>query len=245
MALFSQSHQREARRSPRVSDKISVNWHIKDADINGKARIRNISESGALVEARAAVCPSANSVLSLEAADPLQANCIPAVGRLIWSKRKGFLPNQFLLGIEFVEPAQDVIAGLHDKIKIKVEQLQSLGKAVNIAGSLLLIAMIALAGYSLSQQNAVYQNYEESARLLLGTSVKQAELSSILSNDLQDTRANLLETEVILAQTREQNTALQAQVQGLQTDLQAIQVQNQELSKEVAALQERLRPLEA
>lgn len=245
MALFKQSLQRESRRNPRVGDKSSVRWHIKDADINGKARICNISESGVLLEARAAVCPSANSVLSFEAADPLPAKQIPAVGRLIWSKRKGLWPRQFLWGIEFIEPAQDVISSLHEKVKIKIERLKGLEKAVNVSGSLLLIAMIALAGYSLSQQNAVYRSYEESARLLLGTSAQQAELNGVLITDLQETRTVLLETETILAQTKEQNVALQAQVQGLQTDLQAVQAHNGELSKEVSVLQERLRPLEA
>ena len=245
MSLFSPSVPREFRRNPRVAEKASVNWHIKDADINGKARIRNVSASGVLLEARAAICPSANSVLSFEAADPLQANYLPALGRLIWSRKAGLWPRKFIWGIEYIEPTQDVVANLQEKIKIKIEKVKIIEKSVNFAGASLLIAMVALAAYSLSQQNAIYSQYEESTKLLLGTSGKQAELNGVLINDLQVVKAELLEAEVILSQTKEQNNALQAQVQGLQVDLQTVQAQNTELTKEVSALQERLRPLEA
>lgn len=238
------SFQSEARRSLRVQDKIPVTWHIQNENLTGTAKVRNISDSGMMLETNTNIASHENCVLSFES--PLQAvaNFLPVLGRLVWSKKNGFIGNNFVCGVEFIEPAQDIAANLREKIKDKVIQARSAERAKNIIGIVLSVALVILSAFAYIQQIDIQQNYEQSTQLLLTASTQQANLYTEVYNDLKETKATLAETEALLAQVKEQNAALQNELQAANINIQALTDENNKLIKEVSNLQERLKPLE-
>ena len=69
--------KQEARRNARIAENAPVVWHVKDQGSEGTGRLRNISASGMLIEAKADVPFAENSILSFEAAIPGRAGFIP------------------------------------------------------------------------------------------------------------------------------------------------------------------------
>jgi len=235
--------KQEARRNSRIAEKIPVVWHLKDQGAQGTARLRNISASGMLLEAKVDLPFSEDSILSFEAAVPEAAGFIPSLGRAVWSKKKGF-SSSYLLGVEFIEPAQEVIAQLQEKIQSRMARIQSSEKIKNTVGGILFAAMVLLTGIYLVQQNLVYRNIDQANQLLSAASGKQGELYNSLLEKydvqkvaLSEVSQELDATKTLLAQTQSMLSETSAQFESLK-------VEHAAMAAEYSITREKLRLLE-
>src|SRR3989338_5967134 len=81
----------ETRKNLRVGDNLTLSWQIKDDNVQGKAKIRNISETGMMIETVAVLPPYDNCVFSFAPTIPTN-NMIPLEGRKVWARRGEFFP---------------------------------------------------------------------------------------------------------------------------------------------------------
>ena len=240
-----QDFQPETRRSLRIEEQLPITWRLKEENISGIGRIRNISDSGAMLETNTEIPVRDNCLLAIAPSSGLQVNYLPTQGRLVWIKKRNFGGQRFLGGVEFIEPAQEVITNLREAIKSKIKRVKSMERTKNVVGTILGIALIALTAFALWQQIAIQKDYEQSTELLLGTAAQQVDLYTDVSNDLKETKTILAQTEAMLTQVKEQNLALQNELQAANVNIAALRDDNTKLSKEVSDLQERLKPFEA
>ena len=244
--------RRESRRDPRVKEKLNIVWQSHDKAVNGAGRIRNISASGMLLEANSKTELADNAVLAFTLPEKIQGYPLPLMGRLVWSRSRQNLGSiSSLLGIEFIEPAQETIAQLRQKIENTIAKIESAQRAKNITGFILALIMVALIGFALFQQALLQRSYEESTSQLLQTSTKQASLYTTVSQDLKATKVTLAQTQAVLTQTetlltqaREENQSLQNELQTVRNNLELLTAENARLSKETENLKERLKPFE-
>ncbi|GEM_PF-1709665 len=247
----------DGRRGLRVKEALPILWRVKDAEIRGSGQIRNISDSGMMFEAPIDSSLNNNTIFTFETSNG-HSDYLPQAGRLVWSRKPNLNGHRCQLGVEFIESAQETLAHLREKIKIRVERTRNIEKAKNISGVFLIAALVLLTGFAVMQQIAVEKSYEQSTHMLLSTSASQAGLYVEVSNDLKETKTILAQTQDMLAQAKEQNVALEGELAEAHQSLsdlrdelslahQSIQTLNNEntkLSEEVADLNERLRPFE-
>lgn len=238
-AVFKQ----EARRNSRIRECWPISWKIQDQDVRGTAKVRNISASGMLLEASAGAPLPENSVLALQAVTPTEAGLVPSAGRMVWSKRKGF-SNALLMGIEFVEPAQEVINRLQEEIQSKIIKIESAGKIRNTVGAILFGVMAVLVAIFLSQQAVIYRNIDNTNRLMANAAGRQGELYAGLLDRYNVQRAELAQA----TQELDQAKILLAQTQSMLAEtnqkFDAMKVEYDALSKQLAVLQEKMRLLD-
>lgn len=242
------SHSTEARRSPRIKEQFPVSWQIKDDNIKGSGRILNISDNGLLLEANAYLSKTENCVLAFE---QVLGGFLPSMGRLIWSKKHHLKPNVYLAGIEFVEPAQEILGRLRDRIREKVLTMNSAEKTKNIVGVVGTVILAVLLSFILIQYFMIQGNYEASTRILLASSTRQASMTKTISDQLQEARAVLAQAQAQLEQIKIEKTSLESQLQtanasieGLAASIEGLTQKNTRLLAEAAALEERLKPFE-
>ncbi len=240
---------RESRHNFRIKENAPISWHVNEQSITNPATVINISDSGLMLKMDAASGQNINKdgVIMMEASMPF----VPSMGRVVWSKKKGFIENSFLCGIEFVEPAQNVLANLRERIDSKIVKLESAERVKNIAGGILFAGMVVLMGIALSEQSAIRQGFENSSQMALGALSSESSLYVKVSKNLVETKKNLSDTQSLLAQAQTENDALKNQVTGysqsqveLQNQIAALQGQNDHLSREVESLSLRLKPFE-
>ena len=243
--------KQEARRNARIAENAPVVWHVKDQGSEGTGRLRNISASGMLIEAKADVPFAENSILSFEAAIPGRAGFIPSLGRAVWSKKRSF-SSGCLLGVEFIEPAQEVIAQLQEKVQSRIARIQNSEKIRNTVGGILFVAMVLLTGAYLVQQALVYRNIEEANRMLSAVSAKQGELYSSLldkynvqkialnevSQELDSTKTLLAQTQSMLSETSAQFESLRAEHAAMAAEYNVIKEKLRLLEGDIASLDE-------
>jgi len=234
----------ETRKSLRVDDQLTLSWQIKDENVQGKAKIRNISETGMMIETNAVLPPYDNCVFSF-APSISTNNIIPLEGKKVWAKKVNFFTSASLIGIEFVNPAQDVISNLRERIVARLEKIKKIERLENIAGFSLVTTMVLIAAFALTQQSSIERSYEETTKLLLTVADQQASLYHDVWADLKETKAVLAETEALLAKVKEENAALQSQLSTANASVEMLNIENEKLTREVTALQEQLRPFEA
>ncbi|HOW34972.1 MAG TPA: PilZ domain-containing protein [Candidatus Omnitrophota bacterium] len=238
----------EKRQSLRIKESLPISWHIKDQGISGSGKIRNISDSGMLLESRTDATLSDNGVLTFESALSSPCDFLPSLGRIVWSRRNG---SRLLCGIAFIEPAQDVLVKLREKVQSTIIKLEGIEKMKSIFGIILIVVMVAVTSFILIQQTVIRENYEKSSNLLSAAFTTQAGLYTKVSKDLTETRTVLAQTQTILEEAQKQNALLQDEVTALNTRQQVLdnqivllQDENTKLSQELGRLKDRLKPFE-
>ncbi len=241
----------ELRKSQRINGKVPITWHVKDQEMHGQGIIRNISTSGMMLEAKTENPLPGNCVLAFEAPSQDAQDFIPSLGRMVWSKRNG---TGFAWGVEFIEPAQEVVANLTQAVQEKIQKIENAQKAKNIIGGILSVAMIALIGFSLIQQSINQKNIELSNRLLLTSSSQQtslyntvrenyrvlqdqyqqreAELSAV-AQELDQTRAFLADAQQALVTMQGENASLTSRIKTMQAENDALMVQLNEAKEKI------------
>lgn len=249
VSSFKRAFRSERRRSIRVREALPIAWHIKDKGTNGTGRIRNISDSGMMLESRVDIVPSDNGLLTFESALSGPCDFLPSVGRIVWLRKNGL---RFLCGIEFVEPAQEAIAKLRERIKSTIVKLEGAERMKTIIGVILLVVMVGISAVILTQQTVIRENYEQSSRLLSSAAATQANLYTKVSRDLTETRTVLAQTQTVLDEAQKRNAALQDELaamgvrqEALNNQIVSLQGENTKLTQELGVLQEKLKPFEA
>ncbi len=232
----------ESRRSFRVKDSCPLTWQWKQTGLTGQARIRNISTSGMLLEAKTDALLERNTLL--EFASLLSNQALPALGRLVWSQPQGLFNRHKLWGVEFVDPAQDVVAGIQKRIQAKAARIALSQKMLDHVGWVLLILMTFMAAGVLIIQVVNYNNLVIASKMLLSSSAQQSalyrtsfddyfHLKSLYGQTAQDLQA----AKVAISQLGAQNHLLNEQMQAVKTRLKA---ENKRLSEQLKVVRTRL-----
>lgn len=218
--------KQEARHEVRVSERLPVNWSLKGKGINGTGKVCNISASGMLLEAKTDILPDKDCVLELQSLFQGQNNTVPSVGRLVWSRSKGFLAHRSLWGIEFVDPQPDIIDRLHDRIQQKVESIVGAQKVVNTVGWVLLVVMTILAVGILAIHILNYNNLVRASQMLLAGFSQHANLYNDIQNQYRILKAEYLqvskdleETKMILPQLQSEKGILTQEIKAVKARL--------------------------
>jgi len=246
-AIYSDRKQfakQEARHDVRIGDRLPINWSLKDKGLSGTGRVCNISTSGMMLEAKTDVLPDRDCVLEFQSLLQGQNNILPAAGRLVWSKAKGFFPRRTLWGVEFVNPQPEVVDQLHTRIKQKIESLIGTQKILNVVGWILLAIMTIMAAGILVVQTLNYNNMVSASNMLLASSAQQAALYQEiqvqflnLKSEYAQVRKELDETKLILAQLQSENGNLTQEMKAVKNKLRK---DNQKLVQELREIKGRL-----
>ncbi|MFH1359942.1 MAG: PilZ domain-containing protein [Candidatus Omnitrophota bacterium] len=255
MGLLSKSpmYRVEARRSFRINERFPVTWHFKDQAIDGTARVRNLSETGMMLETDVKVSFAQNSILAFEMPKQGPVDFLPPVGRMVWARPQR-LGSRSLCGIEFVNPAQDIALRLKEKIQNRIARIEGAERIKTRIGVVLFAIMVALLAVYFIQQAIIHREIERSNHLMLANARGQASLYAsaldqnriqedaimYMSKDLNAAKALLVQTEDMLAKAQAQNASV---VQGLNEKISDMRRKNDELGRQIAVLAEEMRIL--
>jgi hypothetical protein len=251
------------RQNPRIQEKLPIRWKIQGSDHAGVGRIRNISASGMQIETRAAQNPPENATLAFETSTRSGKNFVPQIGRLIWAQKAG-LRNTCRWGVEFVNPPEDILLRLRERVHAKVVQLVRRDNIQNLIGVALFAVAIVMAAFVLREQQANYHSLEKSSQLILAASDSQAKVSrqyallyrqsqgalAELTTELATIRTALTEAETFLSRIQNENFLIENQLAALQmnmefgNELAALQAENTRMEAELVSLQEQMRVFE-
>ncbi len=223
---------KEARKESRVKEHLPVKW-MAGADVSGIGKIRDISTSGALIEAKAMKPFGDGTVLQLDVDSPAQGEFVPTQGRIVWSRRKSFFNQSLLCGVEFINPASEVMERLKERVGDRISRIERFDRFGDILNITLFIVVVGLGIVVLRQQSSIQKTIEKSNHLMLGSSKKQADLYRMsigayqaqelmlgeLTKNYNTTKALLTQTESLLTQTQEENKLVKKEVSTLKSSL--------------------------
>jgi len=190
----------DSRLDLRIPDNSRITWSSDDSSIKGKAKIRNISASGLLLETNTECLPSDEHNLLLE---PLIKSIayIPKRSRLIWSKKKRFSIGKYEHGVRFIEPSESVVSSLSQKIQEGILRLNRIRKTEKFFNIIFFVFIAGLTGYILWINMDISNNFYSSNRNMSHVAGKQ---SSLIQNYLglyQSTELALQTSEFHLAKS--------------------------------------------
>ncbi len=229
----------DARGSLRIKENMPVNWQLLNSDRSGLGKILNISTTGALLEINNLFPIPEDSVFKLDSLVEPAENFVPQQGRVVWSEVKN--NERIVCGLKFVEPLEDVLAKLRERIQAKIMETTNKRKIKSVAGVVLFVAMLAMVGYILQQQNDVYRSLQDTANMMVTAADKQAAVTRTYINlyhetqntltqvttELDSTKALLKQTEDLLAQSKQENEDLKNKMAALQSQDAATLAQSQ------------------
>lgn len=239
----------ELRNGLRVRQQIPVKWSIKNTNLNGEGRILNISTSGVLLETQN-VLASERAVFNIES---VKANGfkLPQESRLVWSKTKGIGNNRRLCGLEFVEPKEESVSHLREKIQKGIMKRAALRRWQSIVGVILTIVMLALSALTVWQYMENSENTKQAYQLLSGSYDRQLSLTQMYAQELAETKELLVQAQADLAaakteigQLTDKNVQFEATIAQLQEQSSRLTDENTRLTGEMVTLKERLNFLE-
>lgn len=259
------------RVATRVKENRRVRWQAINGDAKGQAKIRNISESGMLLETGSDFKPYDHCVFSFDA-DLGMENYIPQTGRLVWYRRNTVSRDGHNCGVQFIEPSDFVRTRLIHRVNRGLQWLKMRRAAANFGGVLLVLGVIVLTGFALWLQQDVVQNIQQSSTQMFVVADRQAELyrhfgmlykksqaDLVMANDelgemrrqyminqdmLKNVAAELSSTRTILAQTQEALARSQGDVSSLAANAETeITAKQMEFENAVALLTEKNRQL--
>jgi len=238
----------DLRRSLRVKERLPVCWRVKNTNLSGEGRVLNLSTSGLLLET-GNISPMEQSVFNLES---LRSNgfALPREGRLVWSKAKS-LGHKRLCGLEFIEPNEEVVSQLREKIQRGIIKGTTTRRWRSVIGTMLVIVMLILTVFALRQYAENYENTLLAQQIIIGAYEQQARLTQMYTEDLAMTRNQLVEAQAQLEQAKaeitqlsDRNSQYQQTIAQHQQAITQLEEKNVQLTQELAVVQERLRFLE-
>jgi len=191
----------DTRKDIRVNEKRDIIWQIPNTAFKGKARVRNISASGMLLEAGNGFDPSGEHTVSFDT-NLGGDNFIPSQGKIVWTKRKNQNQGKYFWGVKFVDPSESVISKLKHRIQEKEKSSRWARIISNIFGVGLVVSMAALLGYILLTGGDVFNNMDSTIKTSLVTIDKQAALTRTYSDKYHVTQVKLDETTAELENMR-------------------------------------------
>ncbi len=223
---------REARKQFRVKERLPIKWRINN-EIFGIGKVRDISASGALIEASALRPIGDGTVLQIEADSPAQGKFLPSQGRITWSRKKSFFSENLLCGVEFINPVSEVVERLKERVQDRIAKIERFEKIGDVLNVILFLTAVILGVIVLRQQSGIQRTIERSNHLMLGSSKQQASLYqeflarhdiqllvfAELNKEYNTTKALLTQTENLLAQSHEQNKIARNEISSLKSSL--------------------------
>ena len=254
----------ESRANLRVKENERILWSIQNSILKGEARIRNVSLSGMLLETTLDRPFDDQCVLSFDSLHP--GRFIPELGRLVWSKKKRFSKGKYFCGIEFVNPPEEILSKLRERVQRGIMRFTNIRKFRSILNVVLFMAMIALTvtivwlsiyvyrDMALSNQKILQatdhqamltqkyvQMYHDTELRLAGVTTEMEATKRLYQDSelmLQNVRQELNSTKAILAQTETMLTNAKGELESLQN------VNQTELAKTKAELNNTIALLE-
>lgn len=208
----------ESRRHVRVKEDARLLWHIRENGLVGQGRIRNISNSGMLVELTSVSALPENNVFSFDS-NLNDANYVPETGNLVWHRKKRFSQDRYFCGFEFGELPDILASRLSRRVEEGLQKLLGIGRIKRVVIIFLSLLIAALAGYAVWLGGIIFQDVSRSNQRLLTTSNQQADLTRAYQHLYADTTRRLADTTLELNQTTALYQESQKQIQTLQQKL--------------------------
>lgn len=146
------------RQSLRVRENKRVLWHIRNSELIGYGRVRNLSTSGMLLELTSPIRLAAESLFSFDAS-LRPDNFIPDAGRLVWQKKKRFSRNRYLCGVQFSGVPAEVLSRLRQRVQGRINDSVRARRLGDLVGTPLMVAFVALASYAAYLSGSVYKDF--------------------------------------------------------------------------------------
>jgi len=238
----------DSRENFRVTENRRVSWLVKDSNLKGQGKVRNISTTGMLMETDFAFEPQDDIVFSFDA-DLGPRNFIPQSGRLVWHKQKNSQNNKFLWGIQFLEPAEFVLVKLRQRIQKGVKKFSKLQTVQNVGNFCLFTVIIGLTGYVVWMCYGIYGDLITTNQRLASAVEQQSALTQSyahryyaselkilsLQDELVYTKAQYQESESMVVSVNKELESTKAILKQTETMLAEAQRLNAELHGEVTS----------
>jgi len=235
----------ETRGNLRVKENKKVLWQGKNGDSGGRAKVRNISLSGMLLESNSVVLPEDNQ-FSFESLSE-QNGYIPKTGCLVWQRKKPMARNTYFYGIKFDEQNEEILDGLRQRVQQGIKQFTTRRKWAAVINVFFIIGIIGLTAYSLWMSAKIYQDLQASNQNMMEVSVEQAALARSYDAYQQRTEVQLFavtdELTTVrqeLSKTRQLYEEGQGMLQGVSKELAAANAALTETEGLLAQSQEKL-----
>ncbi len=209
----------EARKAIRVNINQNISWRVKDTEYSGQGKICNVSTSGMLLETDSSFKPTDQCVFAFDAAS-LTDNFIPPLGQLVWSKRKNLKDNQYLCGIKFLEPTEDIVTKLRQKVEDGMTQIKNRLNTEKVVGAVVGVVLVILTGYILWLGNLIYQHMQSTNQALLENANQQAVLTQTYATLYKVTELKLESVTAELETTKKLYADSQAQLETTSKELE-------------------------
>jgi len=192
----------DTRLNFRINESRNVLWKVKEGFQKGKARIRNLSATGMMIETNGTFVPPKEGCLFSFDTTLGHDNYVPQYGELVWSRRRTGARNRYNCGIRFVEPGDYVEGQLRQRIQRGLLKVTTNKRLSNLFSALLILAITALTGITIWMSKDVYTGMSASTGILLKVSGKQAALTRHYKDHFEQSQQQLTSVTKELNATR-------------------------------------------
>ena len=166
----------EGRLNPRVKENRLLAWETQNGNIQGRARVKNISLNGMMIETTSDFEPYSNCVFSFDA-DLGHDNYIPQSGRLVWHRTDEKRPGKKLCGIQFIDRTDFITERLEKRIEKFFHKKSTYKTVTVVADAMGSLVLVALVGFVIWTCYEIYYNLQSSHQQLTGIASDQVELT--------------------------------------------------------------------
>lgn len=217
----------DSRVNLRVEDNSDILWKGSDGKTEGRGKVRNISTSGMLIETKTDCVPDNDSILYFDSISQ-NGSYIPKASRLVWHRKKRF-SNKYEYGIKFIEPSENVLSNLRQKVQKSIHHFTSVRRVETILNILIVCVIVGLTCYAIWMNTTITDNMYESNQKMSFSMAKQtaltnnfSELYKVTDVQLQSSEAHLARVSAELDAKTEALAVLQGQYQEGQNLLQNV-----------------------
>lgn len=208
----------DLRVDSRVGENRTVRWQAINGDAKGRARVRDISESGMLLEINSDFKPYDHCVFSFDA-DLGMKNYIPQTGRLVWHRQGRAFAKRHFCGVEFIEPSDFVRERLTKRVDGGLRRQRIKRVAAGFLAAALMAGVIGLTGFALWLQQDVMTNVQKSNAQMLAVADGQASLARDYAGKYRHSQAELALANRELGETRHQYLESQVMLKNVSEEL--------------------------
>lgn len=178
------------RQNLRVRENKRVLWHVRNTELIGYGRVRDISTSGMLLELTSPIRLAAESIFSFDSS-LRPDNFIPDAGRLAWQKKKPFARNKYLCGIQFSGVSGEIFSRLRQRVKNQINDSVRGRRLRDVVGMPLMAAFVVLAGYAAYLSGHIYNDLYHSNQNMFVLAGQQAALIRVYQRYYAETALQL------------------------------------------------------
>ena len=247
--MMGQEEKHELRKNLRIKEDLPISWYLPNKDIKGEGRIKDLSTTGLCLETEIDLTQiiKENGILTFD--KTLNGTNFPAglIGRLIWQRKKAPQENKTLCGVEFVNPKEDTIAPIRDRIQNRIQKTTNRRKFLSFLLLVFSLLTLFFVSYVVKEYVGIYQKSNLSNQMMITTLEKQVALQREVNKQLAIVKDTLVQTELALANVKQENELLKQQAEKsaeLEAALNDIKAKNDSMALEVSDLKNRLQKYE-